>query len=551
MTNRRVRKLFYALLSGTLMLSVLFGGAASAESGAETATEQTAPAPQVEAPAPQTEAPAPQTEAPAPQTEASAPQTEAPAPQTEAQEPQTEASAPQTETPPAQTEGAAAETETQAPQTEAPQTETETASSETEKKDETEAPTEETDAQSESETDETEKDTEKKDKDEKEKAFAGSLKVDRQGQGDIYFDDEVTLIVKDVKANKGYTIRWEARENAQAAWKTVQQGKNSYTFKVDEKNAAYEFRAVMVANKTGEELAAPAYHLPEVQKKAEDETEKKADEAKTEEAKTEDTSAQTEEQAQSEQAEEPLSEVQDTLDGDKAAETEAEEAEEKQEGKEAVVVKEKSDDMVDASSEGSQIIHKEVKKAADEEKKETSGDAKLDQVRKLEEEEDLPGEETEGEELIVTTLNRSNVRADADGMSEIFAVAPTDTQFTVLAIEGDWIKVEYEGRIGYIYKTNLDGLEPEEEEVDEAGDPVEKEKKVTIFSSKWTKTYPGETIRLSSILEGFEDCEIYYQWMVDKGNGFEAIEGANGPEYTFTATAENLAWAWKLQVYYR
>ena len=536
MTNRRVRKLFYLLLSGTMMLSVLFGGIASAESG-ETVVQTEAPAPQTEAPAPQTEAPAPQTEAPAPQTEAPAPQTEAPAPQTEAPAPQTEAPAPQTEAP--ATEAPATEApQSEAPATEAPANETETPAAESETPaSESEAGNEETDAQTESETDKKDKD-----KDDKKPAFKGSLKVDRQGEGEIIFGDEVTLVVKEVKANKGYTIRWEARDNAQAAWRTVQQGKNSYTFKVDEKNAAYEYRAVMVANKTGEELAAPAYHLPEVHKRAEGETEQKA-----EEAKTEDTSAQTEGQAQSEQTEEPQSEELGTLDGEAGEETEAAE-----EVKEPVVAEEKTDDMVDVSSEGSQIVHQEVKKAGDEDQKETCGDAKLDQVKKLEEEEDLPAEETEGEELIVTTLNRSNVRAGADGMSEIFAVAPTDTQFTVLAIEGDWIKVEYEGRIGYIYKTNLDGLDLEEEEkLDEEGNPVEKEKKVTIFSSKWTKTYPGETLRLSSKLEGFEGCEIYYQWTADKGSGFEAIEGANGPEYTFTATEENLSWAWKLQVYYK
>ena len=72
-----------------------------------------------------------------------------------------------------------------------------------------------------------------------------------------------------------------------------------------------------------------------------------------------------------------------------------------------------------------------------------------------------------------------------------------------------------------------------------------------IFSSRWNTSQPGSKIRISSKLEGFEGCELYYQWMVDKGNGFEAIEGANAADYSFIEDEENIYWAWKLQVYFR
>ena len=92
----------------------------------------------------------------------------------------------------------------------------------------------------------------------------------------------------------------------------------------------------------------------------------------------------------------------------------------------------------------------------------------------------------------------------------------------------------------------------EKEKPEESGSHVEKEKKVTIFISGGTETRPGDQVVLSSILEGFDDCEeIIYQWMANKGEGFEAIEGANQDTYCFTADEENLKWGWKLNVNFK
>ena len=75
---------------------------------------------------------------------------------------------------------------------------------------------------------------------------------------------------------------------------------------------------------------------------------------------------------------------------------------------------------------------------------------------------------------------------------------------------------------------------------------------MTIFISKWVSTKPGDSLALFSSLEGFEDCEeIRYVWKVDKGNGFEVVEGANGDTYTYTASAESLNWGWHLTILYR
>ena len=86
---------------------------------------------------------------------------------------------------------------------------------------------------------------------------------------------------------------------------------------------------------------------------------------------------------------------------------------------------------------------------------------------------------------------------------------------------------------------------------DEDGNPIV-EKKVTIFLSKWVSTKPGDGLALFSELKGFEDCEaVAYQWMVNKGDGFEEVKGATGGTYFFTATEENLKWGWKLAVYFK
>ena len=63
---------------------------------------------------------------------------------------------------------------------------------------------------------------------------------------------------------------------------------------------------------------------------------------------------------------------------------------------------------------------------------------------------------------------------------------------------------------------------------------------------------PGETIRLTSVLEGFEDCEeILYQWECDMGGGFQPVSGANSDSYSFVATEESVTWDWVLTVYFR
>ena len=88
-----------------------------------------------------------------------------------------------------------------------------------------------------------------------------------------------------------------------------------------------------------------------------------------------------------------------------------------------------------------------------------------------------------------------------------------------------------------------------EQVLEEVEEKPEIPKKVTIFTSCRSVMDEGEPVYLTSKLEGFDDCEtIIYIWKVNKGNGYEVIEGADEATYTFTATMESLTWSWHLTV---
>ncbi len=102
---------------------------------------------------------------------------------------------------------------------------------------------------------------------------------------------------------------------------------------------------------------------------------------------------------------------------------------------------------------------------------------------------------------------------------------------------------------------NNDETDEEGSETPEAGetaDDAPAEKKITLLSSRGNVVSDGEKIFLSCKLEGFDDVqELMLQWECDKGEGFEAVEGATGTELTFIADADSLGWKWRLRVYYR
>lgn len=146
-------------------------------------------------------------------------------------------------------------------------------------------------------------------------------------------------------------------------------------------------------------------------------------------------------------------------------------------------------------------------------------------------------------------VGEADVRLSADGLSYIFATLSEGTVLNVLGVEGDWVVVEVEGQIGYIYRDSVSGVDFEQPDVPADDEPVE-QLKVTIFTSRRTVVNPGEEIRLTSKLEGFEDYTVYYQWQYDRGNGFEDIAGANHSDYSYRASVETLSYDWRLVVSY-
>lgn len=136
------------------------------------------------------------------------------------------------------------------------------------------------------------------------------------------------------------------------------------------------------------------------------------------------------------------------------------------------------------------------------------------------------------------------VRREANGMSEVILTVTDVSEVSILAVEGDWVKVAVSGVVGYIYIDDIG--------VPQSTDAPRTEIRVTIFTSRRAVMTPGETVTLTSKLEGdLDGLEIRYQWECDKGQGFEAVPGANDSTYAFAASVETLSYDWRLTVYYR
>ncbi len=181
---------------------------------------------------------------------------------------------------------------------------------------------------------------------------------------------------------------------------------------------------------------------------------------------------------------------------------------------------------------------------------EEESETEIEETEETGKKEEDTSEDTEGKTQINGGEEQRDVevRAGADGLSEILFILPHGAFVTVLGAEGDWLKIEYEGQVGYVYSASIfvDGTEaPEEPEAEKA------QPKATIFSSRSAVMEPGETVTLTSRLEHADGYEIRYQWECDRGAGFEAIEGANSDTYTFAADTETLSYNWRLVVYYR
>ena len=152
--------------------------------------------------------------------------------------------------------------------------------------------------------------------------------------------------------------------------------------------------------------------------------------------------------------------------------------------------------------------------------------------------------------IVLNNMGKATVsfRESPDGMSDVIEELPENTELAILSVKDDWAKAVAVNRVGYVFAEDLRAwLEPEETKED-AGEDM----KVTIFSSHRRGMEAGETVLLSSRIEGFDGYEIRYQWECDKhdGRGFHDVDGANESEYGFIASADSLSWDWRLSIYY-
>ena len=152
--------------------------------------------------------------------------------------------------------------------------------------------------------------------------------------------------------------------------------------------------------------------------------------------------------------------------------------------------------------------------------------------------EETPAEEDPNVYVIVPA--GTDVRADADGMSEIIFTTEEETKMVFIGVEGDWTQVMIdENTVGFIFGADLNL----DDKPESAG------MKVTIFTSRRSQMEVGEDITLTAVLEGFDDVQnLQYQWECDKGDGFEPVEGATGESYSYPATAESFSWSWRLHL---
>ena len=113
--------------------------------------------------------------------------------------------------------------------------------------------------------------------------------------------------------------------------------------------------------------------------------------------------------------------------------------------------------------------------------------------------------------------------------------------------------VEGEGAEGEQTAAPESGEQTEVQEGEPAAEPEpepEIPKKVSIYTSRKDVVTDGERIYLTSYLEGFDGIEVQNQWQVDRGNGWENVEGATRDSYSFIATKETVLYSWRLIVYF-
>ena len=110
--------------------------------------------------------------------------------------------------------------------------------------------------------------------------------------------------------------------------------------------------------------------------------------------------------------------------------------------------------------------------------------------------------------------------------------------------KADQEKAEQEGNI-------IEETEPKDEKnaTDEQAEEAQQERSARIeTSAPVDQVEPGETLRLTAVLSGFDGMDVYVQWQEDDGQGYQDIEGAVGDTLELTADAQHAGHAYRFVI---
>ena len=164
--------------------------------------------------------------------------------------------------------------------------------------------------------------------------------------------------------------------------------------------------------------------------------------------------------------------------------------------------------------------------------------------------EEIVGEVSEvtEEEAEVTT---EEIIEEVPEMTEEEVEDITEEMIEQIVEVNDEETIEFEGIIEECNEITIDDEREETEtesteEIVEEPAPVLTPPTVNIWWDARDVMDPGEPVTLHSDVIGGEGWIITYQWQCDSGDGYEDVEGANEPTYTFPASAELLSCSWRL-----
>lgn len=118
--------------------------------------------------------------------------------------------------------------------------------------------------------------------------------------------------------------------------------------------------------------------------------------------------------------------------------------------------------------------------------------------------------------------------------------------FRILSLSDDWAQIRMEGETRYVNTESLLALR--EMERDES--KIQRNRRAAIQTDFSGAVAVGETLRLTAVLEGFEDCsQVIVVWEADKGAGWEEV--GQGSEFAYTADADSIRWRFRVRVEYQ